>query len=498
LRSLLIGIAVIGVIALVPASSASSASSHFFPQTGFSVDDPKFIDYFDHRGGVRAFGYPVSREFFFQGFPVQVFQRAVMQRYPDGHVALLNLLDNGLFPYTRVNGATFPGVDGVLVATAPTVGTPGYGQAVLDWLSNNTPDTWNGLPVVFYQSFISTVSAADAFPRGRAAANLLDGFDLEIWGVPTSHPALDPRNSKFVYQRFQRGILHFDQATNTTQGILLADYFKSILMGENLPADVAAQARTSPFFGQYNPLSPGWVDRPAKLAGTDLTRAFEPVAPVIVLDPGHGGPEIGASHNFADGTVLQEKNLNLAVANKTAALLRQYGYKVVQTRTTDRWVDWQMKEIDGDNVVDLRDDLQLRNDIANNAHATLFLSMHFNGYNDPAVRGTTVYYDDARPFAKRSQYFATLLDAEIGAALQRSGINTMDRGVQTDSQAVGYGSHFYVLGPDAVRPTQVPGALVEGMFLTNDQDATALRDPKTIDTLAQAYAQAIRDYYSGG
>jgi N-acetylmuramoyl-L-alanine amidase len=221
------------------------------------------------------------------------------------------------------------------------------------------------------------------------------------------------------------------------------------------------------------------------------------VSPIIVLDPGHGGPEVGTSHTFLDGLILREKDLNLTVATKTAALLQQYGYKVVMTRTTDTWVDSAMKDVTGDKIVDLADDLQMRNDIANNAHGTLFLSMHFNGINDPAVRGTTIYYDDARPFAKRSQYFATLLSKDVAARLQAIGFTTANRGVQTDSQAVGFGSHFYVLGPDAVRPTQMPGALAEGLFLTNDQDATALRDPKTVDAVAQAYAQAIREYYAG-
>src|SRR5258708_18337850 len=90
-----------------------------------------------------------------------------------------------------------------------------------------------------------------------------------------------------------------------------------------------------------------------------------------------------------------------------------------------------------------------------------------------------------------------VVSRDVVTALQGIGFTTMNRGVQTDSQAVGFGSHFYVLGPDAVRPTQMPGALVEGLFLTNEPDATALRDPRTIDTLAHAYAQAVRDYYRG-
>ena len=60
------------------------------------------------------------------------------------------------------------------------------------------------------------------------------------------------------------------------QRILLADYFKSIITARNLPADLAAQAATSPYLAQYCPGSPGWVWRPLQLRDTDLTFAFEP------------------------------------------------------------------------------------------------------------------------------------------------------------------------------------------------------------------------------
>lgn len=481
---------------VVRADSADAPASVYFSQTGYAIVDPRFVDFFNKRGGLRTFGYPVSREFTLLGFPVQIFQRAVMQRFPDGHVALLNLLDNGVFPYTQVNGAEFPPIDTQLTRTAPTINSPNYSAAILRWVRTIAPDRWNGIPVAFHQTFASTVSPRDVFPAGRMNASLLAGFDLEIWGVPTSRPAYDPHNKKFVYQRFQRGILHYDSTTGVTQGILLADYFKDVITGENLPPDLAAQAQTSPFYAQYNPLKKGWVDRPNDLPNTNLTRAFEP-SPIVVLDPGHGGKEIGASFTFPDHAVLSEKDLTLTVALKTAALLRAARIPVILTRSTDSWVDSQLKDVNGDGTVNLADDLQDRIDIANNDHATLFLSIHFNGDDNSALSGTTIYYDAARPFSDRSLYFAQILHQEAVAQLASIGYKTVDRGVQTDSTAVGQGNHFYVLGPDATRPTRMPGALAEGLFLTNPRDAAQLRDPRTLDALARAYARAIELYYGG-
>ena len=41
----------------------------------------------------------------------------------------------------------------------------------------------------------------------------------------------------------------------------------------------------------------------------------------------------------------------------------------------------------------------------------------------------------------------------------------------------------------------MPGALIEGLFLTSTSDAQVLRDPRTLDALAGAYARAIQAYY---
>jgi plastocyanin len=256
----------------VPTTVPPAADSRFFAQTGFRIDNDTIWDYFTHRGGVPVFGYPTSRTFRFQGFTVQFFQRRIVQLDANGHARLLNLLDAGLLPYANFNGSTFPGVDNNLVASAPS---PTDQAAVLAFVQAHAPDSFNGAPVHFYQTFTDTVTAKVAFPNG-GNANLLPGIDLEMWGVPTSAPMADPNNSNFIYLRWQRGIMHYDAACHCTQGILLADYLKAILTGQNLPADVASEAQNSPLFKQYDPSQPKWVHNPSLLPDTDLTQAFTP------------------------------------------------------------------------------------------------------------------------------------------------------------------------------------------------------------------------------
>lgn len=102
----------------------------------------------------------------------------------------------------------------------------------------------------------------------------MPGIELELWGVPTSGAFVDPHNHHFISLRWQRGIMMYDASCTCTQGVLLADYLKDILMGQHLPADLAQEAASSPFLNQYDPGAPLWLRRPGALPGTDLTNAF--------------------------------------------------------------------------------------------------------------------------------------------------------------------------------------------------------------------------------
>jgi hypothetical protein len=204
----------------------------YFPETGFAVRSDAFWDFFRKRGGVATFGYPASSALTHDGFTVQVFQRAVMQEWPDGHVALLNLLDGDAALALDALNPALPAADPALVAAAPATDDPDYARAALAFVRANVPNVWSGEPVGFLDAYEGTVGAEDAFPRGGGDPSLLAGFSLEVWGLPTSRPVRDPSNHAFVFQRFQRGILHYDAATGTTQGILLGDEWKRARSGE--------------------------------------------------------------------------------------------------------------------------------------------------------------------------------------------------------------------------------------------------------------------------
>ena len=267
-----------------PAEAAAAAPVDqtglpYFPETGYRIANAQFADYFAHRGGLRTFGYPVSRGFKFLGTDVQFFQRQIMQIRPDGVTGTLNILDPDLMPYTRINGSVFPAPDPDVVGGAPSPDTPNYAAQVLAFVTANAPDVWNGQRANFNQTFLNTVKYEEAFPNREIGPGIMPSVNLELWGVPTSRPAADPTNASFIYLRFQRGIMHFDAGSGITQGLLLADYLKAILTGKNLPPDLEEQARGSRFYRQYDPGRPASIARPNELPGTDLTGAFEQDSP---------------------------------------------------------------------------------------------------------------------------------------------------------------------------------------------------------------------------
>lgn len=264
--------------ATLPLASAASAAPGdppgFFSETGFVIDDAKFFDYFQSRGGVRTFGYPVSRVFTLDGFKVQIFQRRVLQLGADGNVTQLNILDEPFLPYTRFNGVTIPALDQGFLSAAPAPGSAGYATGIQSFVEGNSPNTAFGRATNFLRTFQSSVTLGEAFPRGGGNAGILGLIHLEMWGVPTSRPAQDPNNGNFIYQRFQRGVMHFDANSGITQGMLLGDHFKQVLTGQNLPPDLAGQAAGNRFFQAYESSQPNGIRAGKAIGNSNLKDAF--------------------------------------------------------------------------------------------------------------------------------------------------------------------------------------------------------------------------------
>lgn len=252
---------------------------------------------------------------------------------------------------------------------------------------------------------------------------------------------------------------------------------------------------------------------PTPNRGDSPTATATSGATVVYLDPGHGGVDTGTSGLTSDGTIAEEKNVALAIALRTAAILRQDGLSVVLSRSDDTLPGATPSDYTGDGTALTPDgvlaDLQRRIDRANASGARVLLSIHLNAFDDPSVGGAETFYDSARPFSGRSNRFATLVQETLINGLRASGYDTPDRGVTDDrdlsieslGSLAGDYHHLVLLGPGVtgrLRPSQMPGALSEPLFLSNPPEATAATQPSMQDIIARAYARAIEEFLRAG
>lgn len=172
---------------------------------------------------------------------------------------------------------------------------------------------------------------------------------------------------------------------------------------------------------------------------------------VVIVDPGHGGYDSGA---VGIGGLL-EKDIVLPIGRRLAEVLEQNGVQVILTRNSDYFVT-----------------LQGRVDMAQQASANLFVSVHANsaGSSRPDVNGLEVYYYDSG---------LGLANTVHDSILQN--VNVKDRGIRK--------ARFFVL-----RKSSMPSILVETGYMTGQEDIAKLQNPQYQDQMAEAIARGILQY----
>lgn len=239
------------------------------------------------------------------------------------------------------------------------------------------------------------------------------------------------------------------------------------------------------------------------------------VRPLVVLDPGHGADELGGT-----GYGLIERDSNLDMAKRVGALLALEGIDVILTRADDGRATRDGRTLSDYSAIFA--DLDERIAIANEAKADLFISIHSNAYHqNPDARGIEVIYNPDRPFADRSRELAESLRAGIVAALEAHRYTappSLARSEAGMTDAAGRTTPFFVLGPERTvtyeemdrrggdwealgygtqasiqtRATQMPGVLLELLYMSNETDAALLKDDSARHYMAQGIAEGIK------
>lgn len=173
---------------------------------------------------------------------------------------------------------------------------------------------------------------------------------------------------------------------------------------------------------------------------------------LVVIDPGHGGTDPGAISYLG----YHEKVLNLKIARKLAAYLRQAGVKVVMTRDSDVYPT-----------------LEERAALANRLNADLFVSVHNNTNHTRNTRGYTVYI--ARSASRNSKKVGRAIEGTMG----RTGLRSL--GMRNEDYRV-------------LKNTKCPAVLVECGHISNPSEAALLEDARFQDKIARAIADGILEY----
>lgn len=236
-----------------------------------------------------------------------------------------------------------------------------------------------------------------------------------------------------------------------------------------------------------------------RLLLTLLLAAPALAGPIVVLDPGHGGTQEGASG--PDGLI--EKNLALAIAKKVKAQLeKELQATVILTRDRDALVHLSERVV-----------------LANKQRPELFISIHANSMPTAQQRrlnqGIETYFLSASASGEEAKKVAARENAELGSQPKGASGDTLSfiladlqrSETHVDSSRLAYSVHealitetgaqdrgvqqapFYVLmGLDA------PAVLVEVGFVSHPEEARQLSDLEYQSKLARAITAGVKQF----
>lgn len=229
-----------------------------------------------------------------------------------------------------------------------------------------------------------------------------------------------------------------------------------------------------------------------------LCFSWKTLSKVILIDPGHGGHDLGTQ-----GVVIGKKNhvvYEKEVALKLAQFLKeelQKKHQVYLTRVDDSFVS-----------------LDARAKMADTVKADLFLSLHFNSNKDRTAQGIeTFYLDNHKDIAvkkvedvenvglegKKTVINHILIDLSIklttkeskilAKKVHESSLNSLKKGFPVKDRKFKPGL-LYVLAL-----SKRPGVLVEGGFMSHKQEMQRIHSDTFLKLYAKGIAEGVENYF---
>lgn len=190
---------------------------------------------------------------------------------------------------------------------------------------------------------------------------------------------------------------------------------------------------------------------------------------IIVIDPGHGGIDGGASSKEG----LLEKEVALSISLLLRDYLQEAGALVIMTREEDKdLAEQDTKRIRSRKVQDLK----RRAQIINETDSDLFVSIHLNAIPSPKWSGAQTFYNRSIDSNER---LAKLIQSEL-----RDNLNNTNRLAKPINNVF------------LLKEAKTTGALVEVGFLSNPTEADLLDTKEYQQKVAVSIYQGISRYYT--
>ncbi len=207
---------------------------------------------------------------------------------------------------------------------------------------------------------------------------------------------------------------------------------------------------------------------PAQTSNGGLTLNPIMLGKTIVVDPGHGGEDNGATYPTNPAKTsdikVKEKDINLDIAGRLSAMLIKAGLNVQMTRQGDETVD-----------------LYQRGDFANKLNAVLYLSVHNNSGNTEDNGTMTLFYPSDYPgYGLTGERFAQIAEEEM-----LSKLGTANRGIWKRPRLA------------VLNNTHMPAIITETAYISNSDDRSKLLTEafrqKTAEALYNAVVKALNE-----
>ncbi|CUW41208.1 Putative N-acetylmuramoyl-L-alanine amidase [Magnetospirillum sp. XM-1] len=261
------------------------------------------------------------------------------------------------------------------------------------------------------------------------------------------------------------------------------------------PQPVAAPQPASPPPQVLQAVQP--APQPSSPPTESVAKAKDGV-PVIVIDPGHGGVDPGATG--VSGTY--EKHITLAMARELKTMLERNGrYRVHLTRDRDVFIR-----------------LRERIAIARAQGADLFISLHADAVQNPQIRGLSVYTlsrnasdSEAQALAEKENKADLIAGIDLthesadvaNILIDLAQRETMNRSAGFATELVDeVGQEMDLLGNThrfagfaVLKAPDVPAVLVEMGYLSNEAEERMLRQPQYRARLAKSVAKAVERFF---